>query len=222
MMQALAASNYLYCLQEGRVLLKGESAEPQSRSNQGRLFRSVTAVEVVNVIVQGVLLGGLYALFAAGLSLIFGVMRLVNIAHGDLIVVAAYFAYFTMQALGIGPFTSLLVVAPVIAVFGYVLQRGLLNFTLGDDLPPLLVTFGLSVIIQNVLLILFTHDSRKLYAGPIEMASWKFTPDFAVGVLPAIQFIVAVVIIGGLQFCFTARRSAATSAPPPTIRLSPS
>ena len=180
-------------------------------------------MEVVNVIVQGVLLGGLYALFAAGLSLIFGVMRLVNIAHGDLIVVAAYFSYFTMQALGIGPFTSLLVVVPAIAVFGYVLQRGLLNFALGDDLPPLLVTFGLSVIIQNVLLILFTHDSRRLYAGPIEMASWKFTPDFAVGVLPAIQFAVAVAIIGGLQLLFyrtkIGRNFRATSDDPAIAQL---
>jgi branched-chain amino acid transport system permease protein len=151
------------------------------------------------------------------------VMRLVNIAHGDLIVVAAYFAYFTMQALDIGPFTSLIVVVPVIAVFGYVLQRGLLNFTLGDDLPPLLVTFGLSVIIQNVLLILFTHDSRRLYAGPIEMASWKFTPDFAVGVLPAIQFIAAVVIIGGLQLLFyrtkIGRNFRATSDDPAIAQL---
>jgi branched-chain amino acid transport system permease protein len=159
-------------------------------------------MELIHVIIQGVLLGGLYALFAAGLSLIFGVMRLVNIAHGDLIVVAAYMAYFTMQALGIGPFTSLIVVVPAIAIFGYALQRGLLNFALGDDLPPLLVTFGLSVIIQNVLLILFTHDSRRLYAGPIEMASWKFTPDLAVGVLPVIQFVVAVAVIGGLQLLF--------------------
>jgi branched-chain amino acid transport system permease protein len=158
-------------------------------------------MELIHVIIQGVLLGGLYALFAAGLSLIFGVMRLVNIAHGDLIVVAAYMAYFTMQALGVGPFTSLVVVVPAIAIFGYALQRGLLNFALGDDLPPLLVTFGLSVI-QNVLLILFTHDSRRLYAGPIEMASWKFTPDLAVGVLPVIQFAVAVLIIGGLQLLF--------------------
>ena len=158
-------------------------------------------MEIVNVVVQGVLLGGLYALFAAGLSLIFGVMRLVNIAHGDLIVVAADFAYFTMQSFDIGPFTSLILVVPVIAVFGYVLQRGLLNFALGDDLPPLLVTFGLSIIIQNVLLLLFTHDSRRLYAGPIEMASWKFTPDFAIGVLPLIQFC-AVLIIGGLQLLF--------------------
>jgi branched-subunit amino acid ABC-type transport system permease component len=97
---------------------------------------------LIHVIIQGVLLGGLYALFAAGLSLIFGVMRLVNIAHGDLIVVAAYMAYFTMQALGVGPFTSLIVVVPAIAVFGYALQRGLLNFALGDELPPLLVTFA--------------------------------------------------------------------------------
>ena len=159
-------------------------------------------VAFVHVIVQGVLLGGVYALFAGGLSLIFGVMRLVNIAHGDLIVVAAYFAYFTMQALGVGPFTSLLFVVPASALLGYALQRSLLNFALGDELPPLLVTFGLSVIIQNVLLILFTHDNRRLYAGPIEMASWKFTPDLAVGVLPVIQFVVALAIIGGLQLLF--------------------
>ena len=89
-------------------------------------------MEFVHVIIQGVLLGGLYALFAAGLSLIFGVMRLVNIAHGDLIVVAAYFAYFTMQALGVGPFTSLIVVVPAIAALGYILQRGLLNFALHE------------------------------------------------------------------------------------------
>src|SRR6266436_2683153 len=113
------------------------------------LVAALPMTEWINVIVQGVLIGGLYAMFAAGLSLIFGVMRLVNIAHGDPIVVAAYMAYFTMQALGVGPFTSLFVVVPAIAVLGYALQRGLLNFALGDELPPLLVTFGLSVIIQN-------------------------------------------------------------------------
>ena len=107
----------------------------------------------LNVILQGVLIGGLYAMFAAGLSLIFGVMRLVNIAHGDLIVLAAYVALMVTQALGIDPLTSLLLVVPIMAVIGYALQRGLLNFTLGDDLlPPLLVTFGLSIIIQNGLL----------------------------------------------------------------------
>src|SRR6516162_7904405 len=99
----------------------------------------------LNVVIQGILLGGLYALFAAGLSLIFGVMRLVNIAHGDLIIVAAYMAYFAVQMLGLGPFSSLLLVVPAVLVLGYALQRGVLNFTLGDELPPLLVTFGFSV-----------------------------------------------------------------------------
>ncbi len=124
----------------------------------------------VNVILQGVLIGGLYAMFAAGLSLIFGVMRLVNIAHGDLIVLAAYISLLVTQALGVDPLTSLLLVVPIMALIGYALQRGLLNQTIGDDLlPPLLVTFGLSIIIQNGLLELFTADSRKLQAGAIEV-----------------------------------------------------
>ena len=123
-------------------------------------------MEWLNTILQGVLLGGLYAMFAAGLSLIFGVMRLVNIAHGDLIVLAAYVALVVTEVLGIGPLAALIIVVPLMAAIGYGLQRALLNRTLGDDLlPPLLVTFGLSVIIQNGLLELFTADSRKLQAG---------------------------------------------------------
>src|ERR1035437_7967742 len=106
--------------------------------------------EWLNVILQGVLIGGLYAMFAAGLSLIFGVMRLVNIAHGDLIVLAAYVALMVTQTLGLDPLTSLLLVVPIMAIIGYALQRGLLNRTLGNDLlPPLLVTFGLSILLQN-------------------------------------------------------------------------
>ena len=157
-------------------------------------------MEWVDAVVQGVLLGGLYAMFAAGLSIIFGVMRLVNIAHGDLIVLAAYVALVTTQTLGIGPLPSIAVVVVVMAVLGYVLQRGLLNFTLGDDiLPPLLVTFGLSVIIQNGLLEIFTADSRKLQAGAIEVASIQLPGGIAVGTLPVIQFAVAVAVIGALQ-----------------------
>jgi branched-chain amino acid transport system permease protein len=159
-------------------------------------------MEWVNAIVQGVLLGGLYALFAAGLSLIFGVMRLVNIAHGDLIIAAAYMAYFAVEMTGLGPFDALIVVAPLAALFGYALQRGLLNWTLGDDLPPLLVTLGLSVIIQNVLLMAFTADSRKLDGGSLEVASWKLIEGLQVGVLPVIQFATAVAVIGALQLLF--------------------
>jgi len=160
-------------------------------------------VEWLNTILQGVLLGGLYAMFAAGLSLIFGVMRLVNIAHGDLIVLAAYIALVTVQALGVNPIVSLIVVVPAMAAIGYALQRGVLNRTLGDDLlPPLLVTFGLSVIIQNGLLELFTADSVKLNAGAIEVQSLPVGGGLAIGVLPLLQFLLAVAVIGGLQWLF--------------------
>src|SRR4249920_105492 len=157
----------------------------------------------INVIVQGVLVGGLYAMFAAGLSLIFGVMRLVNIAHGDLIVLAAYVALVTVQMLGINPILSLVIVVPVMAFIGYALQRGLLNRTLGDDLlPPLLVTFGLSIIIQNGLLELFTADSRRLQAGAIETQTFQLLDGVWIGLLPFIQFVVALVVIAGLQLLF--------------------
>ncbi|HEY7662848.1 MAG TPA: branched-chain amino acid ABC transporter permease, partial [Xanthobacteraceae bacterium] len=156
-------------------------------------------MEWLNVIIQGVLIGGLYAMFAAGLALIFGVMRLVNIAHGDLIVLAAYVALVTVQALGVNPLVSLVIVVPVMALIGYVMQRGLLNRTLGDDiLPPLLVTFGLSIIIQNGLLELFTADSRKLQAGPIEIQTVQVLQGVWIGILPLIQFLVAVAVIAGL------------------------
>ena len=160
-------------------------------------------MEWVNIILQGVLVGGLYAMFAAGLSLIFGVMRLVNIAHGDLIVLAAYLALVATETLGINPLVSLAIVVPVMAMIGYALQRGLLNRTLGDDLlPPLLVTFGLSVIIQNGLLELFTADSRRLQAGGIEVDSIRLGAGLAVGTLPLIQFVLAVAVIAGLQWLF--------------------
>ena len=178
----------------------------------------------VNVIIQGVLIGGLYAMFAAGLALIFGVMRLVNIAHGDLIVLAAYLALVVTEGLDINPLLSLAIVVPLMALIGYALQRGILNRTLGPDLlPPLLVTFGLSVIIQNALLELFTADSRKLQAGPIEVASIDLGGALAVGTLPLIQFAVAIAVIAALQFMFyrtaIGRAFRATSDDPAMARL---
>ena len=159
-------------------------------------------IEWINALLQGILLGGLYALFAAGLSLIFGVMRLVNIAHGDLIVLAAYLGLSTTVTLGIHPFTALLIVMPAMAGIGYALQRGLLNQTLGDDiLPPLLVTFGLSVILQNALLEGYTADPQKLNAGTIETASIS-VGGFALGLLPLLTFGIAIVTIGALQWIF--------------------
>jgi branched-chain amino acid transport system permease protein len=156
----------------------------------------------VQIVVQGGLLGGLYALFAIGLSLSFGIMRLVNIAHGDLIVLSAYIGLMVIYATGVHPVVTLIVVIPVMFVLGYVLQRALLNQTLtGGLLPPLLVTFGISVIIENVLLQAFGADNRRLQAGAIETSSFEIG-GLAVGVYPLIVFATAVVCIAGLQLLF--------------------
>src|SRR4051812_13523406 len=160
-------------------------------------------MEWISVLVQGVLLGGLYALFATGLSLTFGVMRLVNISHGDLIVLAAFIGLTVTETLHLHPLASLVIVVPVMFVLGYVLQRGLLNFTLSKDiLPPLLVTFGLSIVIQNLLLETFSADSRRLQAGTLETASINLPGGLAIGVLPLFVFLAAVAVITGLQFLF--------------------
>ena len=157
----------------------------------------------VNSVLQGILLGGLYALFAAGLSLIFGVMRLVNIAHGDLIVLSAFIGLTVTEVLGLSPFISLFFVIVFMAILGYFLQRTLLNRTIGSDiLPPLLVTFGLSIIIQNVLLEIYTADSQKLNAGSIETQSIQIFGEINLGVLPCIMFVTSVLIIAGLQHTF--------------------
>ena len=157
----------------------------------------------INTIVQGLLLGGLYALFALGLSLVFGVMRLVNIAHGDLILLAAFLAIVITSVLNLHPLLSLAILIPLMFILGYVLQRGLLNFTLGRDiLPPLLVTFGLSILIQNGLLEVFSADSRSLPGGGIETASFRVTEHLAVGTLPLIIFATALVLTAALQLLF--------------------
>jgi len=178
----------------------------------------------INVIIQGVLLGGLFALFAAGLSLVFGVMRLVNLAHGDLIILAAFIALAVVDVLPVHPLLSLIAVVPVMALFGYALQRGLLNFTLGDDiLPPLLVTFGLSILIQNILLETFSADTQRLHSGALETASIQISEQIAIGWFPLLVFVLAVLTIAGLQFLFyrtsTGRIFRATSDNQSIVRL---
>jgi len=154
----------------------------------------------IDTIVQGILLGGLYALFATGLSLIFGVMRLVNLAHGDFSILAAFIAVFAVQSLGLNPLVALLLVAPVMATVGYGLQRLVLNRLLGRGiLPAVLVTFGLSIVIQNGLLETFSADSRRLNPGGIETASVSLGGGLAVGAFPLLTFAVAVLLLVGLQ-----------------------
>ncbi|WP_417412956.1 branched-chain amino acid ABC transporter permease [Hoeflea sp.] len=177
----------------------------------------------VDTIVQGILLGSLYALFAAGLSLVFGIMRLVNLAHGDLIVLAAYLLLVIVSMLGLNPFLAALVAMPVMFVVGYALQRYVLNRVLGPDiLPPLLVTFGLSVVIQNVLLEGFSADSRRIPAGALETASLPLGP-VTVGVMPLLTLLSAIGVILALQWLFfrtsLGRAFRATSDDPVTASL---
>jgi branched-chain amino acid transport system permease protein len=157
----------------------------------------------LDALVQGVLLGGLYALFAAGLSLMFGVMRLVNLAHGDLIVLAAFVILFLASKLGLDPFVAVMISLPILFIGGFALQHVLLNRALGRDLlPPLLVTFGLSIIIQNGLLEIFSADSQRLRSGAIETASFALGGGVAVGVVPVLTLLSAIVIVIMLNFVF--------------------
>jgi branched-chain amino acid transport system permease protein len=161
----------------------------------------------LGTIIQGILLGGLYALFAAGLSLIFGIMRLVNLAHGDLIVLAAFAILSLTTWLGFDPFLAALLAMPAMFAAGFALQHVLLNRTLGRDLlPPLLVTFGLSIIIQNGLLEAYTADSRRLRLGAIETASIELGGNLAIGVMPLLTLgsAIAVILLLNLLFYRTA------------------
>ena len=177
-----------------------------------------------NAVVQGLLLGGLFALFATGLSLAFGIMRFVNLAHGDLAVLAAFLAVSTTAALDVNPFVALLVIVPGFALGGYVLQRHVFARTMGSDpLPSILVTFGLGVVIQNALLEHYSADSRGLDAGSIETGSAQLTDDIAVGWFPLLTLGVAVAVLVALQLVFSRTRAGrafrATADDPATARL---
>jgi branched-chain amino acid transport system permease protein len=151
----------------------------------------------VSTVVQGVLLGGLYALFAMGQSLIFGVMRLTNTAQGDFIILAS-FGVFSLAALsglpaGVAPWLALLVLLPIAFAAGYGLQRLVLNRVLGrDPLPSLVVTFGLGIVIQNGLQEIYTADPRSIDSGGLHEASLRLGEGLAVGTLPLLIFLVAV------------------------------
>lgn len=160
-------------------------------------------IEWLSTILQGVMLGGLYALFAMGLSLMFGVMRLTNVAHGDFIILTAFAAFTATATLGIQLWLALLLVLPLAFAFGYGLQRGVLNGALGNDpLPSLVVTFGLSIVIQNLLMGIFSADTRSINALGLETKSLQLTENLFVGVLPLVIFLIAVVAAAAMQWLF--------------------
>jgi len=156
----------------------------------------------VNAIIQGVLIGGLYALFACGLSLMFGVMKVVNLAHGDLAVVAGYIAIGIIAVIHIPVLWSFVIVVPLMAVLGYVVQRTILQGALDRSvLTTLMVTLGLSVVIENGLLQFFTAKSRGFGTG-LSLVTGSFTigSQIQIGYLPVVIFVVAVAVLLGLQY----------------------
>jgi branched-chain amino acid transport system permease protein len=157
----------------------------------------------IDTVLAGVLLGGVYALFALGLSLIFGIMRLVNLAHGDLILLAAYLVLTATDALGLPLAVATALVIVAMFALGFILQRLVLERVLGEDiLPPLLVTFGLSIIIQNGLLLVFGADSRRLQAGAFESSSIMLAPGLGIGLAPLTALIMAILAVVLLQIVF--------------------
>ncbi|WP_276808044.1 branched-chain amino acid ABC transporter permease [Castellaniella defragrans] len=177
-----------------------------------------------NAVIQGVLAGGLYALMALGLSLAFGIMRLVNIAHGDLTVLAAFIALSLAAWLGVDNWVVLILLVPLMGLLGYLLQRSLLNRVLGSDLlPPLLMTFGLSIMIQSGLLQVYSADTRSLPSGTLATESLSLGGGLQVGVLPLLVLGVAVLVFVLLQGLFRytrlGRAFRAAADDPHTIRL---
>ena len=155
---------------------------------------------LANQLVQGILLGGLYALFALGLSLSVGVMRFVNIAHGDFIVLASFALLSLTTALGISAFLAMLLILPLAFVAGFALQRLLLQRVTGAGvLPVILVTFGLSIIVQNGLLEAYGADTRKISYGALETATLALGGGISVGLLPLLIFTAAVAMVVALD-----------------------
>ncbi|MDW6026270.1 branched-chain amino acid ABC transporter permease [Mesorhizobium sp. BAC0120] len=181
---------------------------------------------MMNQLVQGVLLGGYYALIACGLSFMFSVMRIINLAHGSLAVFSAYGLWLLAERFGLSPFLGLAVLLPVMAVLGWVLQRYLLERSArGGALLPILTTFGLAIVIDNLLFEQFGADTRSLapYIGSLSYDSWEWPGNIYVGKLAVLIFVVAVALLGGLQLFLNhsamGRSIRATSEDPDTAGL---
>ena len=156
----------------------------------------------METLIQGILLGGLYGLFALGLSLMFGVMRLTNTAHGDFIILGS-FASLSLVSGGLSPLQSMLLTLPLAWLLGYALQRYVLNGTLGKDpLASLVVTFGLSIVTQNFLLELFSADPKAIETDGFNTLGFSISDAISVGVLPMLILALAIASTFFLQWLF--------------------
>jgi branched-chain amino acid transport system permease protein len=181
---------------------------------------------IMNQLVQGALLGGYYALIACGLSFMFSVMRIINLAHGSLAVLSAYGLWLLAERFGLSPFLGLVIVLPAMALLGWGLQRYLLERSArGGALLPILTTFGLAIVIDNLLFEQFGADTRSLapYIGSLSYDSWEWPGNIYVGKLAVLIFVIAVALLGGLQLFLNhtamGRSIRATSEDPDTAGL---
>jgi len=167
-------------------------------------------VTVANAVLQGVFLGAFYAVLACGLSIMFGVMRIINLAHGDVAVLGAYIVYVIVERTGVPAFVAFAVALPVMVLLGYVLQLTVLERSLKSGiLTPLLATFGLSIVIQNLLQLVFSPDVRSLggSAGSVTTASWQVTSGLSVSALGLLVLVVAVLLFAALQLFLSKTRA---------------
>lgn len=152
---------------------------------------------LADTLVQGLLLGGHFALSGLGLALAFGIMRIVNIAHGDLLVVAAYLGVALVGLTPLSPLAAVWVIVPAMALGGWALQRLLFDRLVGrGDLAPMLVTFGLSIIVHNVLQELFSADFQSLDAGAVRTTSVELA-GLHLGLLPLATLALAAAVYAG-------------------------
>jgi len=154
-------------------------------------------MQLFEILLNGLLLGGLYGLIGLGLSINFGTMRVVHLAHGDLIVLAAYFLVAVLVPVGVPPLRAAVLVVLVLFVLGWVLQRFVVGRSLGRGvLPPLIVTFGISMVLQNVLLLVATADARTLQS-PLASAGVRLG-SITVPTVRLVDFAVGLACLGGL------------------------
>ena len=154
-------------------------------------------MQLIETLINGCLLGGLYGLIGLGLSINFGTMRVVHLAHGDLIVLAAYFLVAVLVPVGVPPLRAAVLVVLVLFVLGWVLQRFVVGRSLGRGvLPPLIVTFGISMVLQNVLLLVATADARTLQS-PLASAGVRLG-SITVPTVRLVDFAVGLACLGGL------------------------
>jgi len=163
---------------------------------------------VANALVQGILLGGVFAMAALGLSIAFGVLRVVNLAHGEIMTVGAYLAALSLAQFGVNVWVSLVLVVPALGFVGYWVQRTMLQRALRiSELAPLLVTFGIAIIIPNVLIELFTTNKKAIPTGDLAVRSITVVEGVSIGVLPLLTMVVAVLLIAATQLYLARTRT---------------